>query len=200
MDERCDETWHRLREWTNGQATSERLAAQILSHEKYTSIDPSHPLGGRDGGKDAICQKDGSAWLMAVYFPRGQKSFKDIQTKFLEDLKGVKANKLDAFAFVSNQELTLAERKILRELAHCQIEIFHLERITGILDKPEMHSVRKQFLRIDFESNSKQQVIYQTNVYNQNASTIREEVRHGVKHFYKIDPITETYIPLGRSL
>jgi hypothetical protein len=32
---RTDETWHRLREWTNGQAPSERLASQILAHEGF---------------------------------------------------------------------------------------------------------------------------------------------------------------------
>jgi len=33
MTIRWDETWHRLLEWTNGQAQSERLAAQILISE-----------------------------------------------------------------------------------------------------------------------------------------------------------------------
>jgi hypothetical protein len=56
---RWDETWHRLRDWTNGQGPSERLAAQILLNEGFTAFDPSHPLGGKDGGKDAICMKDG---------------------------------------------------------------------------------------------------------------------------------------------
>ncbi len=50
---RDDETWHRLREWTKGQTPSERLAAQILIHEGLIDLDPSHPLGGKDGGKDA---------------------------------------------------------------------------------------------------------------------------------------------------
>jgi hypothetical protein len=49
---RYDETWHRLREWTKGPSVSERLAAQILLHEGFVDLDPSHPLGGRDGGKD----------------------------------------------------------------------------------------------------------------------------------------------------
>src|SRR5262245_32613142 len=74
---RYDETWHRLREWTKGQSTSERLAAQILMQEGFTEIDPSHPLGGKDGGKDAIAYK-GSTRAMAVYFPRGQQPFKTL--------------------------------------------------------------------------------------------------------------------------
>lgn len=48
------ETWHRLIEWDRGQAASERLAALILKVEGYKEIDPSHPLGGKDGLKD-IC-------------------------------------------------------------------------------------------------------------------------------------------------
>ena len=73
MSHRPDETWHRLREWTYGQAQSERLAAQLLLSEGFTDLDPSHPLGGPDGKKDAICRKDCEKWIMAVYFARGQQ-------------------------------------------------------------------------------------------------------------------------------
>lgn len=110
MIDRWDETWHRLRDWTNGQAPSERLAAQILLHEGYKAFDPGHPLGGKDGAKDGLAIKDGKKWLMAVHFPRGQLKFNSIKKKFLEDIKGVKLNNVDALAFVTNQELRLAER------------------------------------------------------------------------------------------
>ena len=155
MNDRFDETWHRLREWTNGQTPSERLAAQILLHEGYKDLDPSHPLGGRDGGKDALCTKDGQQWIMAVYFARGQKSFKVIKDKFLGDLKGVKTNTADALVFVTNQELSIAERKKLESAEDIPIKIFHLESITAILDKPDMHALRKQFLKIDFTDEEK---------------------------------------------
>ena len=89
MTNRWDETWHRLRDWTNGQAPSERLAAQILLDAGYHGLDPSHPLGGKDGGKDAICLKDEALWVLAAYFPRGQKEFAEIRTKFEGDLAGV---------------------------------------------------------------------------------------------------------------
>jgi hypothetical protein len=151
VDSRWDETWHRLRNWTNGQSPSERLAAQILLSEGYTELDPSHPLGGQDGSKDAMARKDGTQWVMAVYFPRGQKDFSSIKRKFLEDLSRVEANDANAIAFVTNQEVTLGERKALKEAAgSVPIELYHLERVTAILDKPEMAGVRKQFLRIDF--------------------------------------------------
>ncbi|ARV61192.1 hypothetical protein BZZ01_23545 [Nostocales cyanobacterium HT-58-2] len=193
MTNRWDETWHRLREWTNGQAPSERLAAQILLHEGYKDLDPSHPLGGKDGKKDALCKKDGQQWLMAVYFPRGQKNFDDIKNKFLHDLKGVKANKADALAFVTNQELRLAERQELHKSAgNITVELFHLERITAILDQPKMHGVRKQFLGIDFT-----EIV---TVYRQSVPQIQEKSRNGVKTSYQIDPVAGTRIILGQEL
>jgi hypothetical protein len=151
MGNRYDETWHRLRDWTNGQAASERLAAQILLDEGYKDLDPSHPLGGKDGKKDALCHKDNQKWIMAVYFPRGQKSFNEIKSKFLNDLEGLKANAADGLAFVTNQELSLGQREELEKIAgNVSIKLFHLEKITAILDRPKMHDVRKQFLQIDF--------------------------------------------------
>lgn len=151
MTSRWDETWHRLRDWTNGQAPSERLAAQILLSDGYIGLDPSHPLGGQDGTKDAVAEKDGKRWLMAVYFPRSQQAFKHTKRKFRDDLAGVVSNKIDAMAFVTNQELRLAEREALKKAAgSVPVELYHLERITAILDTPAMVGVRKQFLSIDF--------------------------------------------------
>ena len=43
------ETWHRLLEWDKGQAPAERLAAVVLFSDGFRNVDPSHPLGGRDG-------------------------------------------------------------------------------------------------------------------------------------------------------
>lgn len=148
---RWDETWHRLREWTNDQGPSERLAAQILLSEGFSDLDPSHPLGGKDGGKDAQCTRMGQPWIMGVYFPRGQQSYLDIKKKFLNDVTGAKGNGAVGFAFVTNQELTLSERKELKEIdKDVQIEIYHLERITAILDSASLAATRKQFLGIDY--------------------------------------------------
>jgi hypothetical protein len=146
---RFDETWHRLREWTRGQAPSERLAAQILIQEGFRGIDPSHPLGGPDGGKDAIANRGGKRFAMAVYFPRRQRSFKAIEAKFNEDLAGVRRNSAEGIAFVTNQELTLCKREHLTTLAApTLVELYHLERITAILDSPDMAQVREQYLDI----------------------------------------------------
>lgn len=155
MSDRCDETWHRLIEWTYGQAPSERLAAQLLLSVGFQGLDPSHPLGGKDGGKDAICWKEGKRFVMAVYFPRGQQTIAEIKKKFSDDLQGVLANQAEGMVFVTNQELRLAEREDLigqAQTAGVTAEIFHLERNMAILDSPPMHSVRKQFLHIDFDN------------------------------------------------
>jgi hypothetical protein len=125
------------------------LAAQILLYEGFTDLDPSHPLGGRDGGKDATAKRGEYSFIMAVYFARGQQSLNEIKSKFLADLSGVKRNRTDAIAFVTNQELTLGAREELESLADgTTVELYHLERITTILDDPKMHKVREQFLDI----------------------------------------------------
>ena len=151
MRNRWDETWHRLRDWTNGQGPSERLACQILLEEGFEGLDPSHPLGGPDGGKDAVCYKGEKKWIMACYFARGEKDFSTIKAKFLDDLEGVPKNRGSGFAFVTNQELRLAERKQLETAANVEVELYHLERITNLLDRPAMAQVRSQFLGIDYD-------------------------------------------------
>jgi len=147
-DDRWDETWHRLQQWTDGQGPSERLAAQVLLDQGFTDLDPSHPLGGRDGAADALARHGGKRWVMAVYFPRGQQGFKEIKDKFLDDFKGVETNEAEAFAFVTNQELRRAERRELMTAIGISVAIFHLERLVAVLDQPRMHGVRRQYLGI----------------------------------------------------
>ena len=148
---RTDETWHRLREWTTGQPPAERLAALVLDAEGYESIDPSHPLGGPDGGADALVKKNGQKWIMAVYFPRGQQTLADITSKLSADITSAKKKEehLTGLVFVTNQELRLAERRDLGLLGDgIDIDLIHLERLTTILDRPHMTQVREQFLDI----------------------------------------------------
>ncbi|MEA2372476.1 MAG: hypothetical protein QOH12_2870 [Solirubrobacteraceae bacterium] len=145
---RWDETWHRLQAWTNGQGPSERLASQLLLAEGYTEVDPSHPLGGPDGGKDAIATKGDERWVMATYFPRGQQRFSRVRRKLVDDVAGVAANGADGIVFVTNQELALDERDKLAESVSVPLDLFHLERLMVILDSPEMAGVREQFLGI----------------------------------------------------
>lgn len=154
-----DETWNRLREWTKGQKAAERLASHILSAEEFKSIDPSHPLGGRDGIKDIICVKDGYKWIGACYFPRGQKPFKEIKDKYDDDSKGIEKNSVDGIVFITNQELSLAERK---KLTSCtsknKSEIYHLERLVHLLNCPDNYGVRLEFL--DIEMTKEEQLSY----------------------------------------
>ena len=158
--DRWDETWHRLREWTNSQAPAERLAAELLLFDGYEEVDPSHPLGGPDGGKDILCTRDGLRCLAAVYFPRGQQAFGEIKSKFQGDFGKAKSHQppIDRFLFVTNQELHLAQREELRQAAmkvaeDIEVVFYHLERVTALLDFPGMHSVRSQFLGIGSDSN-----------------------------------------------
>ncbi len=161
------ETWHRLIEWDRGQTPAERLTAHLLREEGFKSIDPSHPLGGRDGLKDVICERDGKKWIGAAYFPRGQKTFNDIANKLNHDIEGVKSNDVDGIAFVTNQELTLNERQKLKnkEKGTVNIEIFHLERIASILDRPRCYGVRLEFLEV--EMTLEEQVSFMAEVYGQ---------------------------------
>jgi len=143
------ETFLCLQNWMKGQAAAERLAAHILYSEGFSSIDPSHPLGGRDGRKDIVCFRDNLKWIGAAYFARGKKPFSDIKKKFLYDLEGIKTNGADGLAFVTNQELKLADRKKLKALSEFNVEIYHLERISSILDNPRLYSIRLEFLEIE---------------------------------------------------
>ena len=154
-----DETWYRLINWTKGQKSSERLAAHILNSEAFTSINPSHPLGGKDGLKDIISTKNNLQWIAAAYFPRGQKNFTEIKKKFIGDKKGIRKNKVSGLAFVTNQELTLHERKELKDIGKPHtIEIFHLERICHILDTAKNYGIRLEFL--DIELSKEEQLSY----------------------------------------
>lgn len=144
------ETFNRLLNWDRGQAASERLAAIILSKEGFKGVDPSHPLGGRDGLKDMVLSFNGKRWIGAVYFPRGQQSFSDIKSKFTHDLSGVGVNNAEGLAFVTNQEIRLSERKILTEIvSEVDVQIYHLERIASLLNTPSCYGIRMEFLDIE---------------------------------------------------
>jgi hypothetical protein len=91
-----------------------------------------------------------------VYFPRGQQTLTTIKNKFIDDFQKIELQQppIDRFLFITNQELRLAEREALREQAEdIEVELYHLERITAILDSPEMRDLRRQFLGIEDDSN-----------------------------------------------
>lgn len=163
------ETWHRLREWDKAQSESERLAARLLSIEGYDGIDPSHPLGGRDEGRDIVCKKDGQQCIVAVYFPRGQKTIREIQDKFEADFAKAKNQDAKVFVFFTNQELTLSERAMLEDCAPTfTVDIYHLERIASCLDSPGGYGLRLEFASIEMTKeeqvsffNDRDQILYE---------------------------------------
>lgn len=182
-----DETWNRLLTWTKGQKPSERLAAHILSSEGFKSIDPSHPLGGKDGLKDIVSMKDNLQWIAAAYFPRGQKNFNEIKKKFTNDIGGIKKNNVSGLAFVTNQELTLRERKDLKDIGKPHtIEIFHIERITHILDTAKNYGIRLEFL--DIELSKEEQLSY---------FAIKDEIMNGLSE--KLEHLMIDYSSFKRS-
>jgi uncharacterized protein YjbI with pentapeptide repeats len=125
----------------------------VLLSEGFKALDPSHPLGGKDGGKDATCVRNGKIWVMAVFFPRGEQSILNIRQKFAGDVDGAKKHNANGIAFVTNQELVLHERRQLNDLASpLSLELYHLERLTAILDQPGMSAIRKQFLDISYQT------------------------------------------------
>lgn len=153
------ETWHRLLAWDRGQTASERLAAILLASDSFQNVDPSHPLGGKDGLKDMVLSYNGAKWIGAVYFPRGQQEFASIKEKFLHDLDGVVPNGASGLVFFTNQEIRLGERKILSELnAKIDIQIYHLERICALLNTPSNYGTRMDFL--DIEMTKEEQVAF----------------------------------------
>jgi hypothetical protein len=122
----------------------------FLSMNGFSNADPSHPLGGPDGLKDLICERDGKKWIAAAYFPKGQKGFKEIRKKFEHDLKGVEKNSAEGIAFVTNQELSLGEREELGSVrSETLSDIFHLERLACTLNTAHFYGVRLEFLDIE---------------------------------------------------
>jgi hypothetical protein len=63
----------------------------------------------------------------------------------------VAKNGAAGIAFVTNQEITLSERRELNEAVDDDVDLLHLERVAAVLDRPEMHSVRARFLSLDAE-------------------------------------------------
>ena len=138
-----------LRDWRQGQTQAERLCAALLHIEGFSSIDPQCPLGGPDGRKDIICHKGATKVVAASYFPPTRQEFRGVKEKFLHDYEGVARNNATGFAFFVNQPITPTERADLAGLTSLDlIEIYHLERITSLLDSPRGYGPRLEYLRV----------------------------------------------------
>jgi len=149
-----DEARLRLINWTYGQLKAETLGAQILRLEGYLDIDPVHPTGGPDGGKDIIARHpDGRRVVGGCYFPNraDEKSWEKIEGKFDGDLDGAVKNSAKIFAFLTNVQISDDQGKTLRTKATakgCAVEIFDLDRVAPILNSPKGFGLRYQILSI----------------------------------------------------
>ena len=144
-------TEHVLRSWRFGQTQAERLCAGVLMIEGFASVDPQCPLGGPDRLKDLVCQKGVLRCVAAAFFPPRSNTFAQVQKKFKHDLAGVAKNHASAIVFLTNQQLSPAERLKLQDLARKQgadSVIYHLEHLRAILDAPRGYGLRLEFLRI----------------------------------------------------
>lgn len=140
----------RLSFWRDGSTKAERLAAAALRLSGYEEIDPQSPLGGPDGSKDILCRKGGLSWVAAVYFPIGPTRFTAIKKKYRLDVSGAPSEH-KGFVFVTNQTLTLTQRKTLTDLAMAhgkEPDIVHLQQLQNLLDSPAGYGVRIQYLEI----------------------------------------------------
>jgi len=154
-----DETIDALSKWKKDQKAAERLAGSILHIDNFVDIDPSHPLGGRDGKKDILCKKGDKRYVVAVYFPRTQQEFSLILKKIKIDYEGVSANNADGLIVFTNRYLTLGQRnKLKKQFNEINVEIFHLERVASILNSPIGYGVRLEFL--DIELSKTEQLSY----------------------------------------
>jgi fido (protein-threonine AMPylation protein) len=141
----------KLKFWRGDQIGAERLAATILHIDGFSAVDPQCPLGGPDGLKDLLCEKNGWNYVAAAYFPTAEQKFKSVQDKFVHDLDGVSKNAASGIVFITNQSLTPSERDALSLLAdtkgHKSI-LYHLERLRSLLDSPSGYGARLEFLNI----------------------------------------------------
>lgn len=89
-------------------------------------------------------------WVAAAHFPRGEKRFGVVKSKFTKDLAGVRKNKAGGFVFATNQPLSNSNREKLKQSADgTPVDIYHLERIVSILDSAPLYGVRLEFLDIE---------------------------------------------------
>jgi len=152
--------------WRGGNIEAERLGAKVLIMEGYESVDPQCPLGGPDGLKDIICEKNGWQYIAACYFGTSQKEFKEIKGKFLHDLEGVSRNDAAGIVFITNQHITPGGRKELEEIATSidkMAIIYHKERIVALLNSPLGYGIRLDLFGIEMNKEEQTSFFSQQN-------------------------------------
>ena len=154
--------------WRNGNSQAERLGAKILIMDGYESVDPQCPLGGPDGLKDIVCEKNGWKYIAACYFGIDQKKFKEIKDKYTHDLAGVEQNDANGIVFITNQHITPSERIELEKLAEdygFTSIIYHKERLVSLLNSPLGYGIRLELFGIKMNKEEQTSFFSQQNNY-----------------------------------
>jgi hypothetical protein len=184
-----------LKEWRLGQTGAERLCADILQVEEFNDVNPQSPLGGSDGKKDILCNKNGIRYVAACFFPPTNQSDTGIERKFFEDLPGVARNDADGFIFFTNQHITPFKRAELvgrSGLEH--VEIYHVERLRTILDSPKGYGLRLSYLQIPLT------IEEQTSFFDQISKGLVEQVNELTDRFNEFAARTEAmFIDLRKT-
>ena len=142
------------------QLARERLCQAIFSIDKrFSNIQPRHPRGGPDGGRDleGMYEDKYIAFGAVGFVNSASDSTEDkrtIKSKFQSDFDRAleENNELKAFVFFTNVNLTISEKSELTESASYRgmliCEIYDRERIRIVLDSPDGLSLRYQYLQI----------------------------------------------------
>jgi hypothetical protein len=164
----------------------------LLRIEGFGGIDPQAPLGGPDGGKDILCEKDGDAFVAAVYFPRGNASYSASKRKF-NALKTSLSHNRSGFIFLTNQTLTIGERSELERLAAAagkRCLIYHRERLRIMLDSPQGYGARLRHLGVPM-SNEEQAAYFAAS-----GQSVTEALR---EHTRAIERLSHRVLRMGRE-
>ena len=90
-------------------------------------------------------------------------------------MEGAYRNGAKGIAFITNQELSLMERKTLEETDEAlDVRIYHLERIANILNMPKMYGIRLEYLEI--EMTKEEQLAYFSYVNEQGITRIERKL------------------------
>lgn len=90
-------------------------------------------------------------------------------------MEGAYRNGAKGIAFITNQELSLMERKTLEETDETlDVRIYHLERIANILNMPKMYGIRLEYLEI--EMTKEEQLAYFSYVNEQGITRIERKL------------------------
>ena len=164
-----------LANWRNGQVQAERMVADLLWAEGYINIQPQAPLGGPDGGADVLCERGAYKYIAAAYFPTTEQGYAKLASKFVHDLEGVSRRRGNAFAFFTNQRITVENREKLKSTAlnKCEdCEIYDIERLRSILEAPHGNAIKERYLPTS--SPAEFTGVDQSNLRNRDVEKIRQ--------------------------